>query len=131
MADLQLQLNISSPQYKDLLVQNGDLVIVSGRAAIQQDIIQRMSFFAGEWFMDNTQGLPWFQQILVKNPDQGIVDAIFRNVIFGVPGVVSLTQYSFKPNLAARLLNISFIASTTQGTVSYSGAIPPINGATA
>jgi hypothetical protein len=130
MADLLIDLNKSSSTYKDLVVQDNDLVINSGATAIQQDIIQRLSFFAGEWFLDNTQGLPWYQQILVKNPDQSKVDAIFRNAILATPGVVSLSQYSFVPNFAARLLTVSFIAQTTQGTVNYSGAIPPISGGT-
>ena len=130
MSDLLIDLNKSSVTYKDLVVQNNDLVINSGLTAIQQDIIQRLSFFAGEWFLDNTQGLPWYQQILVKNPDQSKVDAIFRNAILATPGVQSLSKYSFAPNFAARLLTVSFIAQTTQGTVNYTGAIPPINGGT-
>jgi len=130
MGDLLLDLNPSSMTYRDLSVQNNDLVVNSGLTAIQQDIIQRLSFFAGEWFLDNTQGLPWFQQILVKNPNQSDVDTIFRNAILTTPGVTGLTQYSFVPNFLARVLNVSFIASTTQGTVNYSGAIPPINGGT-
>jgi hypothetical protein len=126
--DLLLNLNQSSPTYRDLVVQNNDLVIIDGLTAIQQDILQRLSFFLSEWFLDNTQGLPWFQQILVKNPVQGNVDTIFRNAILETPGVKQLTKYSFVPNFSARTCSVSFIAQTTQGTVNYSGPVPPIPG---
>lgn len=126
MADLSLDLNKTSGTYKDLLLLDGDLVLTAdadsrGANNILQNILQRMSFFLGEWFLDNTQGLPWFQQILVKGPDQSKIDAIFQNAIMGTPGVTQLLSYTFTPNTTARTLNVTFVAMTTSGKVNYSG----------
>lgn len=123
MSDIALDLNPASPTYKDLLITNNDLSIVSGSQGILQDIIQNISFFLGEWFLDNTQGLPWFQQILVKNPDQSKIDAIFQNAILNTPGVEGLNSYAFTVNSAQRILSLNFTAQTTSGTVSYNGNV--------
>jgi hypothetical protein len=128
MVDLSLDLNPVSPTYKDLKVVNGDLVLTSdadasGTDPVQQNILQRLGMCLGEWFLDNTQGVPWFQQILVKNPNQASIDAIVRNTILGTPGVTQLLSYSLVPDFRNRIAKISFVARKTSGTVSYSGTI--------
>lgn len=136
MVDLSLDLNPAhkgQQGYRDLLVLGGDLVLTSdadpdGTNNILQDILQRLCFFLAEWFLDNTQGLPYFQQILVKNPDQSKVDSIFVNAIMGTPGVTQLSSYSFTVNRATRVLSISFSCITTSGVVSYSENIPITGG---
>lgn len=132
MVDISLDLNPASPNYKDFLVVNNDLILTSdaqigGNNPVLQDVIQRISMFLGEWYLDNTQGVPWFQQILVKNPNQSDIDAIFTNIILGTPGVQSLTNYSFSPNFAKRTLSIKFSLLTSSGTVNYNGTLAPVN----
>lgn len=109
--------------FSDLVITDGDLVLVSGKQAILQNILQRLRVFLGEWFLDNTIGLPYFQQILVKNPDLGKTDAIFQNVILGTPGVEQLSTYSFQADTATRVLRLAFSVETTSGTVDYSGTV--------
>lgn len=136
MVDISLDLDPNHktlPTYKDLLVVDDDLVLTSdsdpnGTNPVLQNILQRMRFFLAEWFLDNTQGLPYFQQILVKNPDQSKIDAIFTNLILGTPGVTQLTAYSFNVNKPNRILDVEFKCQTTSGIVSYSGTLSPITG---
>lgn len=136
MVDISLDLDPTHktlPSYKDLRVVDDDLVLTSdadpnGTNPVLQNILQRMRFFLAEWFLDNTQGLPYFQQILVKNPDQSKVDAIFTNLILGTPGVTQLASYSFIINKANRILEVDFKCQTTTGIVSYSGNLSPITG---
>lgn len=131
MVDISLDLNASSMTYKDFKVVENDLILTAdaetgGNNPVEQDILQRISMFLGEWFMDNTQGTPWFQQILVKNPDQANIDGIFRNIILGTPGVLSLTSYSFSPDTSARTLAVRFNALTASGKVNYNGILAPV-----
>lgn len=121
--DLMLDLDPSSLNLNDLVLVNGDLVLVQDKEGILQNILQRLRTYFSEWFLDITIGVPYFQQILVKNPDQGNIDAIFINTILGTIGVDTLTDYSFNLNSAERVLNVTFQAQTTSGTVSYSGNI--------
>lgn len=124
MADISLDLDPISDTYGDLLIVNGDLVITPTTLdAIQQHILQRLRMYLGEWFLDNTIGLPFYQQILVKNPNQGNIDALFRNQILGTPGVISLNSYSFEPDFVTRVLRLTFSAQTTSGPVNYQGLI--------
>lgn len=138
MSDISINLDptlLGQPAYGDLVVLNNDLVLTSdanpaGTNNILQDILQRLRFFSGEWFMDNTQGVPWFQQILIKNPDQATIDAILQNIILGTPGVTQLTAYQFTPNFSRRLMNVSFRCMTTSGVVNYNGVVAPVTGGT-
>lgn len=128
MADISLDLNKQSANYRDLLIINGDLTLTAdinpvGTNPILQAILQNLSMYLGEWFLNNTLGLPWFQQILVKAPDQSKIDAIFSNSIMGTPGVLQLMQYSFAVSLTQRTLSVSFIAQTTTGKVNWSGTV--------
>lgn len=131
MADLSLDLNPASLTYKDLLVVSGDLILTSdaeagGNNPVLQDVIQRLSMFLGEWFLDNTQGTPWFQQILVKNPNDGDIDGLLKNILMGTPGVEGIVSMSFQPNFAHRTLSIQFALLTTSGTVNYNGILAPV-----
>jgi hypothetical protein len=128
MVDLALDLNPASSHYKDFLLINNDLALTSDAQPgstnnILQSIIQRLSFFLGEWFLNNTEGVPWFQQILVKGPNQSAIDGILKNVILGTLGVTGLSSYSFTPNLTGRTLAVTFSVTTTSGPVDYSGTI--------
>lgn len=73
--------------------------------------------------MDNTIGIDYFGQILVQNPSQSKIDAIFINQILNIPGVNQLNSYSFSPNIINRQLKISFSAESVSGTVDYAGLI--------
>lgn len=142
MVDIALDIQKADaglPTYKDLLLINNDLgltsdaypagqVPISAPNPVLQDILQRIRFFLNEWFLDNTQGVPYFQQILVKNPDQSKIDAIFTNVILGTPGVTQLNSFSFTVNRASRILGIAFNCATTSGVVNYSGIVPVTGG---
>lgn len=135
MVDLSLDLDPASPTYRDLKIIDGDLVLTSdadprGENPIKQDILQRLRFGQGEWFLDNTQGFPWFQQAFTKGADLGKIDALIQNTILGTPGVTSLQDYSSSVNSAARLFTITFQAVTTNGLVSYTGPISPTSGGT-
>ncbi len=123
MSDILMYLSKGDAQFGDIVIENGDLVLNDGLTAIRQNILQRLRTFFGEWFLDNTIGLPYFEQIWVKNPDQSKIDALFQNAILGTPGVVSLNEYSFVPDFQKRTLNIAFVAQTTSGTVDYAGLV--------
>lgn len=126
MSDISLDLNIASPTYNDYLLLNNDLALTSdaqsgGSDPVQQDILQALRTYLNEWYLDNTIGMPWYQQILVKNPDLSKIDALFINTILGRRGGVQLLKYDFSPEFLTRRLEDTFIAQKTTGVVDYSG----------
>lgn len=131
MSDISLDLDnalIGTDGYADIRIVNGDQVLTSdannnGTHYILQNILQNLRLFYGEWFMDLEAGVPYYQQIMVKNPLLSNVDVILQNAILNTPGVQLLTQYSSSLNQTLRTLSVSFQVQTISGTVSYSNTI--------
>lgn len=116
--------------FGDIVIANGDLVLTSdanpaGTNPVLQNILQNLRMFQGEWFMDTSQGLPWFD-MTAKGSEQATVDALIQGAILGTPGVRQLTQYTSTANRAGRMLSVTFSAVTTSGVVDYtlSGSLP-------
>ena len=99
----------------DWQVTAGDLVLVAGQAAILQAIRIRLQFFKGEWFLDEDAGVPYFQSVLVKNPDPNLLQTIFRDAILATPGVLGLPSLTLTLDRSTRSLTVAFRASTDEG----------------
>ena len=99
----------------DLNVTTGDLQLTSGLAGIAQHLRIRLRFFLGEWFLDTRLGVPYFEQILVKNPGTSVVRTIMRDVVITTPGVASMNDFVTDFDGATRTLSVSFTAVTTSG----------------
>lgn len=99
----------------DLLLNpdTNDLVFVNGQAPVTQlltvIVAQRLKItlytFLGEWFLDTTVGVPYFQQIFGKVRTKATIDLIFQRIISGDPDVIEI---------------LSFESSLTSGTRGYS-----------
>ena len=101
----------------DLLIENGDLSIVDGSDAIAQDLQQTLQVWLGEWFLDTTVGIPFRQQILVKNPVIDLVQADIINAALAVPGVAQITDISLDYDANNRSLTMGMVAIDTNGQV--------------
>ena len=84
------------------------LELVEGIDEAQQRLQIRYRFFVGTWFLDLLQGIPYYQDILIKNPNLPIVGAIFRQVALSTPGIVSLSSFSMNLDGAPRNLSVDF-----------------------
>lgn len=85
--------------------------------SIRQQIKIRLMFFRGEWFLDETIGTPWFEDLLKKGFNLDHATAIFRDRILGTAGVTALTQLDLSYDSPTRKLGIRFRAETTLGNV--------------
>lgn len=59
----------------------GNLSAITGIESLRQKIEQSLQYFKGEWFLNQNTGVPYFQDILVKPADAGLVASIFNSVI--------------------------------------------------
>ena len=108
----------------DLVLQETDLVLTTGQEAIEQHLTQRLRTFVGEWFLNNTIGIPYFQQIFKKQPDPIIVDSVLKKEIIETPGIAKLVDFELDLD-STRVLNLSFRAQTIEGDViNFSEEIP-------
>jgi hypothetical protein len=108
----------------DLDIQNGQLVLIEGQEEIKQHLEQRLRAFLGEWFLDQSIGLPYFDDILKKNVISSEVESIFINEILSTPGVVRLLSFELTLDKGLRQLQLSFLAETIDGIVDFSGGVP-------
>ena len=119
MSDIQI-----NTATEDIELVGNDFALTSGVEAIQQHLSQRLKTFLNEWFLDNRIGVPYFEHVLKKNFDAVVVDTIFKKVIIETPGVLELLSFNADLDKAARTLNITFRARTSEGIINFSEVLP-------
>lgn len=108
----------------DLDISNFDLSIVEGADSVAQNVKIRLLFFRGEWFLDTTAGLPFYTDILVKNPNLANIDSIIKAEISETPEVNEITIYSSNFIRSQRKLNVEFTLNTEYGLIPISEVLP-------
>ena len=105
----------------DLALVGGDLVLAGGADALLQHVRMRLQFFLGEWFLDDPTdpqiGTPLFQKVLIKNPDRGVLESVFRDRILGTPGIKDVTALSLDYQGSTRTLRVSWAATAGVGAL--------------
>lgn len=108
--------DFENPTVGDLLLVNGTLVFTSDLGLeVAQRLLTRLNFFKGEWFFDRRQGVPYYQQLLVKGVDSAVVRSVFTQVITGTKGVANLTNLTIGEPDANRESQIVFACLLTNG----------------
>lgn len=110
-----IKLNVAGT---DLALEDYDFVLIDGAERVAQNIQIRLRTFVGEWYLDRNFGLPYFETILVKNPNGGLIRSILKAVILETLDVTELTQFTTEIDDLTRELFITFTCETTFGTIS-------------
>ena len=79
---------------------------------VSQKIRIKLSFFLAEWYLNKNIGLPYFDQIFVKNPDINFIEDIYKVKILEIPEVKELTSLSLE--FESRRLLVSFSVITIE-----------------
>lgn len=108
MADLALDITTG-----DILITDAAFSIVRGDDALLQHLAIRLRFFLGEWFLDLRVGIPYFESILLKNPNLITVQSVFREAILETPGVASISRFDLDVNASTRVLTLEFTVIKT------------------
>ena len=115
----------------DLSIENGDLALVTKSDAIRQNVRQRFWIFEGEYFLDQTEGVPYFRTILKKNPDLNLVNALLLDRAANTPGIIELLEWELDYDASSRTLRTSkFQARAFDGVVDF-GSIGLLGGTSA
>ena len=95
------------PIYHDIYLDaNGQIALTA--TPLGQRIDCRLRTFLGEFWLDQTLGIPYFQTILKKNPDMQAVRAAFASEIQKVAGVKTLESLDVSIDRSARKLSVIF-----------------------
>lgn len=84
-----------------------DLVLIDGAARIRQQITVTLMTFLGEWFLDQSWGVPYLEKIMVKAPNRAEIENIVRAKVRAVPGVVAVPMVQIELNAIARRARIT------------------------
>jgi hypothetical protein len=115
MIDLKLETT-----YHDLDIANYDLVLVDGVDQVRQKLENRLQFFYGEWFLDNTKGVKLYETVFVKNPNLSLIASLFKSTILDTRDVNTILEYNQTYDASLRKLAIDFKVNTTYGIVETS-----------
>lgn len=105
------------PTTGDLDISGNTLHLVDGDDAIRQQLAIRYQFFKGEWQNDLRVGFPYFESVLVKNPDTNVIRGMYRQATVTTPGLDSIENLTLAINPATRVLSVSVRARKLNGAV--------------
>lgn len=101
----------------DLAVESFDLVLIDGSEQVAQHLKIRLWFFFAEWYLDNTKGVRYFEDVLVKNPNLPNIETLLKAEILGTEEVNQLLEFSTEYSASERTLSVSFKVDTDYGPV--------------
>lgn len=105
----------------DLAIINNSLTLNSGNAAVTQHLQIHFQIFLGEWFLDTQVGVPWFRDVLIKNPSFAVVQQMLKAVILDTPGVLQILSFSLVfDSPQKRNLSLTFKALGSNGIIDFS-----------
>jgi len=107
---------LENPVQNDLHLINGTIVLIEGPAEVAQAIRSRLLFFKGEWFLDQREGTPYYQEILGKKAvDLNVIRSIYRRIIAGTPGVEAVPKLDISLDGPTRAATLVFQAVLENG----------------
>jgi hypothetical protein len=87
---------------------------ITGAERISQALGIRLRCWMGEWFLDQTHGVPYVDSVLGKqNPT--VVTAVFRSQILSVEGVQRINNLELSIDPQTRALTVVTQASSKEG----------------
>lgn len=101
----------------DIVITGGALQWTSGQAAIGQSCRIAMQLFQGEWFLNLSLGIPYWQSILGQKPAVAIAAAriAFNAALLGVDGVVKVTKLNVTFDSTTRAMSVDWQVTTIFG----------------
>lgn len=102
----------------DIYLVNGDAQTTSvGAEDLAQRLRIRLNTFQGEWFMDNTLGIDWWNRVMGKNRSKMAVDALIQDAILKEPDALQIVSYTSSIS-TDRKFSCSFRVRTEDGAIS-------------
>ena len=101
----------------DIVIKDGDFLLINNAERIAQQIKVTILEWLGEWFLDVRDGVPYREQILVKNPNLNHIKSILSKKLIGVNGVDKVKSLNLDLNKQERILTVDFEVLTRYGLI--------------
>lgn len=112
----QLSLKLD-PETWDLAYENNNLVWISGSEELAQRITIKLKGILGEWYRDQEFGLPYKEEIRVKNPNLEKIDMIYRAHIMEDEDITRIISLDLNLDKTTRKLKIKCVALSIYGEI--------------
>jgi hypothetical protein len=94
---------------------DGNFVIVDGVEGLSERLDQRLKLFKGKYFMDNTQGVPYFESILTKPVDPGLAASVLNAEILKEEDVIGVGEVSVNLDPNTRKFDYAAVVQNSLG----------------
>lgn len=84
---------------------------------LSQRIKHRLQTFKGECFLDREIGVPYYNEILKKNPDLGRIRSLLSSVISEVDGVDKILSLDLSFDRKTRITYVTFRVLGNDGSI--------------
>lgn len=108
---------------KDLLLNhNGDLLLdkngdIQFTDSISQAINIRIRWFAQEWKLGPDLGIPYYDEMFVKNPSQELIEEKMREAIIDVDEVEDIASFSMSTDYYLRKLKVTYVVNVGENLI--------------
>jgi hypothetical protein len=113
-----------NPETGDLYLTEFDLQLVKEIDFIEQSLRIRLRFFTGDWFLDTTAGIPFYSNVLIKNPSIPNIENILKARILETEGVTALLSFDIS-NITNREITVTFKVRTDYGIIDLNETLFP------
>ena len=115
--DIFIENDPTSLNFGDVVYDNTTVTVTGSSAeSVAQRLTVKLNTFLGEWFLNTTTGVPYYQQIFGKVRSKAAIDIIFQQQISSEPGVLEITDF-FSDISSGRTYSLSFRVRTTQNQI--------------
>lgn len=88
---------------------------VNSPEGVAQCVLTRLKLYVGDWFLDTSDGTPWYTRVFGKRTES-VRDAVIKSRILGTPGVTGIISYSSQVSRDLRHFAIQCQVSTAYDT---------------
>jgi hypothetical protein len=96
-----------------------DWVMVEDADEVIQRVAVALKTHRGEWLFDTDAGLPYREEIMVRNPDLPRITGLIRALITSIDGVTSIKQLRLDHDESARKLSVYGTVATEYGPADF------------
>ncbi len=103
---------------RDIVVtENGDIELATTKLLLARQWVEiRLKTILTEWFLDQSQGIDWFN-LLSRRNTRSEIDSIIRKTIITTQYITKINSYQGEFNRGTRKYNVTFNASVEDGSV--------------
>lgn len=97
---------------------------ISATNSIVQAVRIRLLWFFGEWRLMPSLGFPYFENLLVKNPNESKLRHLIRETVMSVDGVTDVSEILFNIDKKSRRASVEITFNTDEDSFREEVKIP-------